>query len=147
MQGILPQHAAGIVMNVGLAGQEQAPTSVGYNDMAVMIAYGRSLEVPNPRIDVNMISKYLGKHPAVPHDARMDSDSVQAYLDKLAYFDLIKEIGEGREVRYEMRADDSEIIVAETDRLKSPHIDDFFFHGFRVHCGWQMSPQPTHRNL
>jgi len=143
MEGILPQHAAAVIACVKGLGQEHAPTSLGYNDMTVMIAYGRTGLPANPSMDANMISAYLGKNPVVPTDARMDSESVQTYLEKLVHFNLIEERREGEEVRYEMRDDDSEIIVAATDRLKSPHIDDLFFHGFRVHCAWQMSRLST----
>ena len=133
MQGIPLQLEAAIILAVEGLKREQAPTSIGYNDMAVMIAYGQS-ERGIPTVDKTMVAEFLRKHPAVPEDARMTPDVVQTYLDVLADAALLERQGEP--TKYRMRDDTSALIVNETDRLKSIHIDDFLFHGFRLHGSW-----------
>lgn len=135
MEGILPQHRASINYVVGQLRERKTPIGVGYNDMAIMLAHGQS-ELGIPIVNSAMISSFLAKHPAVPEDARMESDRVQNYLQVLEEAHLIDALENPGD--YRMRGDTSEILVADTGRLKSPHIDDFLFHGFRIHAGWTL---------
>jgi hypothetical protein len=115
--------------------EREAPTRIGYNDMAIMIAFGQS-ELGIPTVNSGMISTYLGKHPAVPEGARMGPDGVQRYLDILHDSTLIEakeKLGD-----YQMRDDIGQILAMDAGRLKSPHIDDLFFHGFRLHSAWTL---------
>ena len=83
MQGIPRQLRVATIFNVdGLKGK-QSPTSLGYNDMVVMIAFGYSDEYGTPTVSATMISEYLKKDPAVPADSRMEPSAVQSYLDEL----------------------------------------------------------------
>mgnify|MGYP001597486401 CR=1 FL=1 len=83
MEGLPIQLRAALRVTVdGLKG-ETAPTSLGYNDMAVMIAYGESDECGIPTINADMVSRFLLKNLAVPKDARMQPQVVQGYLERL----------------------------------------------------------------
>src|SRR3989338_6126023 len=86
-----------IVISIAVDGLKKgtAPTSLGYNDMAIMIAYGQSREFGIPEVHADMISKFLLKHPSVPSDSRMQPDVVQGYLETLAESAIIEELPRG----------------------------------------------------
>ena len=130
MEGIPIQLRATLIFVVDGLKEKTAPTSIGYNDMAVMIAYGQSMEEGIPTVNANMISRFLSKHPAVQSDAKMTSQMVHGYLEELADKALIEEQEKGS---YRMRDDISSCLVENTEYMKSPTIDEFLFHGFRLH--------------
>lgn len=141
MDEIPIEYKAALILAVETLREEPAPTSIGHNDMAVMIAYGQSLEFGIPTINTDMISRFLSKHLAVPKDARMQPKVVQGYLEKLADSRLIDE--EQKQGDYRMRDDTSTYLVAYTKMLKSPHIDELLFHGFRLYSAWEIKKQKT----
>jgi hypothetical protein len=132
MENIPIELRAVVSLSVNGLKELEAPTSIGYNDMAIMIAFGESREMGIPTVSAEMISEYLGRHPAVPDDARMQPDKVQGYLDILHEYSLIEEGNDAGS--YKMRSDMSSCIVRDYERLKSPDIDDLLFHGFRLYC-------------
>lgn len=138
MQGISPALEVAVVLAVSSLKEERAPTSIGYNDMAVMIAYGQS-EMGMPTVDREMVAKFLSRHPAVPTDARMAPEAVQQYLDVLVDRNLLDRQSDPS--KYRMRDDTSMSIVAHTDKLKSGHIEEFLFHGFRLHSAWAIEQE------
>ena len=139
MAGI--QLALRAVVSISVDGLKEikAPTSIGYNDMAVMIAFGQSAEMGIPSVNSRMISEYLKKHPAVPADARMTPEGVQPYLDELVKYALIER--QQNPGDYKMRDEMSECIFTDYARFKSPHIDDFMFHGFTLHSAWAIDKE------
>ena len=139
MEGIPIQLRAFLRLAVDTLKEKTAPTSIGYNDMVVMIAYGQSLEAGIPTVNAEMIFRYLAKHPAVPSDAKMQPQIVQGYLEELADKALIDKLPE--QGNYIMRGDISSCLVEDTDSMKSPHIDEFLFHGFRLHSAWEIRKQ------
>ncbi|MBU3913244.1 MAG: hypothetical protein KKE50_04070 [Nanoarchaeota archaeon] len=121
---------------VGKLKEKTAPTSMGYNDMAVMIAYGQPQGGGVLTVNAEMISRFLSKHSAVPSDARMQPSVVQGYLEELANNALIDaQPGQGN---YRMRDDISSYLVTDADDMKSPVIDKFLFDGFRVYSYWEI---------
>ena len=139
MEGIPIQLRAVLRLAVDGLKEKTAPTSIGYNDMAVMIAYGQSQEYGIPTVNADMISRFLSKHPAVPNNARMQPPVVQGYLEELADKALID--AQPEQGNYRMRDDTSSCLVADTDYMKSPTIDEFLFHGFRLHSAWEIQKQ------
>lgn len=139
MERILPEHLAAIRLVVGGLKSRTAPTSIGYHDMAIMIAFGQSNEYGIPTVSADMVYKYLAKHPAVPLDARMGPETIQGYLDVLTENTLLER--QGAEKQYRMRDDDGACILSQYEHLKSPHIDDFLFHGFRIHSAGEIHKQ------
>ena len=139
MDGIPIQLRAVLRLVVDGLKEKTAPTSIGYNDMAVMIAYGASQEHGIPTVNSNMISNFLSNHPAVPNDARMQPQMVQGYLEELADRALID--AQPEQGNYRMRDDTGSCLVVDTDYMKSPTIDEFLFHGFRLHSAWDIQRQ------
>ena len=90
MEGIPRELEAVLSVVVNNLKELEAPTNLGYNDMAIMIAFGRSTEMGTPTVNAEMISEYLGKNSAVPDNARMQPDEVQKYLDMLQSNKLIE---------------------------------------------------------
>ena len=131
MEGIPLSLRVTVSLSVGGLKEKKAPTSLGYNDMAVMIAFGESKAYVIPTVNSQMISEFLKKHPAVPADARMEPEAVQLYLDELVHYALIEKQQNPRD--YRMRDDEGACIFTDYEILKSPHIDDIMFHGFRLH--------------
>ncbi|MBI2631777.1 hypothetical protein HYW75_02130 [Candidatus Pacearchaeota archaeon] len=141
MDYIHSEYKVAILFAVNHLKEESAPSSIGYNDMALMIAYGESSEYGIPTVNSDMISRFLLKHQAVPINARMLPQTVKIYLEKLATENLIdREINDGD---YRMRNDTSTILVRSTDLLKSSDIDKTLFHGFRVYSAWEIYKQIT----
>lgn len=144
MEEIPIQLRASLRLAVDELKEKTAPTSIGYNDMAVMIAYGRSQEYGAPTVNADMISRFLSKHPAVPGDARMQSEMVQGYLEELASHALID--AQPEQGDYRMRDDISPYLVANMNHMKSAHIDEFLFHGFRLHSALEIQrPESSRR--
>jgi hypothetical protein len=124
---------------LALLEQKTAPTSIGYNDMALMIAYGKSLEYGCHAVNPSMISGFLLRHSAVPDNIKMHPKLVRGYLEELADARLIeREITPGD---YRMSEDTSSCLVDASEYIKSSHIDDFLFHSFRVYCAREMRKQ------
>ena len=90
MEGIPIQLRAVLGFVVDGLKEKIAPTCIGYNDMAVMIAYGQSKECGIPTVNADMVSRFLSMHPAVPSDARIQPQVVQGYLEELASAKLMK---------------------------------------------------------
>ena len=129
MERIPIQLIAAVSSSVDGLKELKAPTSIGFNDMAIMIAFGESTEMGIPTVNAKMISEYLGKKNAVPDNARMQPDEVQKYLNVLCGYNLIEK--QTNPTDYKMRDDISSCIVSCHEELKSPYIDDLLFHGFR----------------
>ena len=136
MEGIPVQQRAALRFAVDRLKEKTAPTSIGYNDMAVMIAYGHSKEYGTPTVNADMISRFLSKDPAVPSDAIMQPQMVQEYLEELASKALID--AQPKQGDYRMRDDISPCLVAGTNDMKSAHIDVLLFHGFRLHSALEI---------
>ena len=137
MEGIPRELEAVLSVVVNNLKELEAPTNLGYNDMAIMIAFGRSTEMGTPTVNAEMISEYLGKNSAVPDNARMQPDEVQKYLDMLQSNKLIESQIKPRD--YKMRDDISSCIVTEYKQLKSSHVGDLLFHGFRLHGAYSIN--------
>lgn len=130
---------AAILTVDGLKNKEyqRSPSSLGYNDIAVMIAFAHSDATPNLEFHAPLIQEYLSYGEYVPEDARkMNAFDIDSYLDilskecKLIVFDSHEE----GFPKYTMPNYIARAISSEMPRLKSSHLDDLFFHGFRMHC-------------
>lgn len=139
MEETPPQSRATVVSAVEDLKKESAPTSIGYNDMAVMIAFGQSDEDGIPTVSADMIAIYLAKHVAVPEDARMQTEAVQGYLDFLTDRALLEQQTDAK--KYLMKDDAGPCIVESYERLKSPKIGDLLFHGFRKYSSWEIDKE------
>ncbi len=141
MDGIPPELIAAVCASVDGLKQNKASSTIGFNDMAITIAFGHS-EYGTPTVNASNISDFLNKNPAVPNDARMKPDVVQQYLNVLNDSHLIEEQKrQDSKNDYIMRGDVSSIIVSSYKKLKSPEINDALFHGFRVYGGLKIIPQ------
>jgi len=145
MENIPVSQRASVIFVVNQLKGETVPTNFGYNDMAVMIAYGQSNEAGIPTVNSDMISRFLSTHPAVPADVgRIHPEMIQGYLDRLAKSHLIDE--QPTKGHYRMSDDISRCLVADSDSLKSPHIDEFLFHGFRLFSAWEIRAQQARQS-
>lgn len=117
----------------------KAPTSLGYNDMAVMIAFGQF--IVNKPVNAELISKYLASSRCVPGDAVMPSELVDSYLEMLANRALI---AHNASDGYVMKHDVCDTLFTHYVDLKSPRVMDGFFHCFIPFFGNEMRGQ---RNL
>ncbi len=132
--GIHDAVRAGVWTSVKSLGERQAPTRFGYNDMAVLIAYGYSDEEGTPTVSAEMISEFLNRHPTVPDYAKLNREQVQLYLDELAKVTMLERRGNG----YRMREDISFPILERLEELKSPELNDEMLAGFKLHSAWQI---------
>jgi len=117
--------------------ETKAPTSIGYNDMAIMIAFGQSDEYGIPTVGASMIADYLARNPSVPEDAGMQSGAVQEYLDVLINNALLWR--QENPHTYKMRDDIGSCIIDNFERNKSPHIQEMLFNRFRIYCANEMA--------
>lgn len=119
---------------------KEAPYSLGYNDMAVMLSFGRTKELGSPIFTANQVADFLGRHMAVPEDSRMPEVDVSRYFAELKSYSLLEQVQD----KFEMRDDISYSIWSDYKNLKSPHIDDFLFHGFTLMSSQWAFDQRTH---
>lgn len=141
MDKIPPELRAAVCVSVDGLKQSKAPSAIGFNDMAITIAFGDS-EYGTPVVNASNISDFLSRNPAVPNNAKMKPNVVQQYLNVLNDSHLIEEQKrQDSKNDYIMRGDVSSIILASYKNLKSLEINDALFHGFRVYSGLKIIPQ------
>jgi len=109
--------------------EDRAPTSIGYNDFALMFALTQE-QLPGKPISAEYLSKYLRQHPAVPEDARLEPNGVEAYLKRLEGGGLItRMVNDG----YTMHDELVRLLSANVGRVKTPDLDELAIRGVSLY--------------
>jgi hypothetical protein len=108
----------------------RAPTGIGFQDIALMIAYGEQEEDRMALINSGMLCKFLHGNQSAPETARlMQPSTAQRYLDSLSSVDLIEHtLGDG----YQMQNGVAQVLRESARVMKSPHVDELLFRGFKI---------------
>ncbi|MBI2508307.1 hypothetical protein HYV89_05135 [Candidatus Woesearchaeota archaeon] len=112
--------------------EDKAPTSMGYNDFALMFALAQE-QLPRQPITSDYISKYLVKHPAIPNDVRLEPKSVEEYLELLQKRGLIEG---NQEKGYIMHSEIVRILSANVDKIKTPTLEELAIRGISIYASW-----------
>jgi hypothetical protein len=122
---------------------EEAPTSLGYNDFALIFAQAQAMRGAKG-VSAQFISGYLNQHPSVPVDARIPAwtgDTQEAavidYLDVLADVKVIDPadhlVRDGTPT-YLMHDDITSRLVASVDTLKSEQVPELAIRGMMLYA-------------
>jgi len=109
--------------------EDRAPTSIGYNDFALLFALTQE-QLPGTPITAEYLSKYLKQHPAVPKDARLEPQGVEIYLERLLDDRLLtRMVNNG----YTMHSEFVRLLSANVDRVKTPDLDELSIRGVSLY--------------
>ncbi|MBI3050878.1 hypothetical protein HYY74_00290 [Candidatus Woesearchaeota archaeon] len=126
------KHPLAMVLNLAIQDfrEAEAPTSIGYHDFALIFALAQE-QLPGSPISAEFLSEYLVRHPAVPEDARLEPQGVEAYLAMLEKKALIHPHPENG---YRMHEAVVGLLSANVGSVKTPDLDELAIRGISLYA-------------
>ena len=116
------------------------PNTIGYNDLAIILAYGKTANFPEPEFNAKFITNFLNNQQGIHFNYILLAQGITDDLNILKDAELIKYKGNGI---YYMPQEISTIILVNNRALRSQAFlelkNDALYYNFRKTCHSKMS--------